>query len=73
MKAKMIDKLEIGYMSFYESYTVIMQLDTKINSRRKTLTRKLLLKRNEKRAYNGVLNLIIFVWIPALLKQIEKL
>ena len=57
----MTDKLEIGYMSFYASYAVIMELDTKINSRRETLTRKLLLKRNEKRAYNGVLNLIIFV------------
>ena len=57
----MTDKLEIGYMSFYASYTVIMELDTKINSRREILTRKLLLKRNEKRAYNGVLNLIIFV------------
>ena len=25
----MIDELEIGYMSFYASYTVIMELDTK--------------------------------------------
>ena len=25
----MIDKLEIAYMSFYASYTVIMELDTK--------------------------------------------
>ena len=29
MAAKMIDKLEIAYMSFCASYIVIMELDTK--------------------------------------------
>ena len=33
--AKMIDELEIAYMSFCISYTVIMELDTKIKSKRK--------------------------------------
>ena len=31
----MIDELEIAYMSFCISYTVIMELDTKIKSKRK--------------------------------------
>ena len=52
----MIDKLEIAYMSFYETYAVIMELDTKKKSRRKIWTRKWLLKRNERGAYNGILN-----------------
>ena len=56
MAAKMIDKLEIAYMSFYETYAVIMELDTKKKSRRKIWTRKWLLKRNEIGAYNGILN-----------------
>ena len=29
MAVKMIDKLEIAYMSFYASYTVVMELDMK--------------------------------------------
>ena len=29
MVAKMIDELQIAYMSFYASYAVIMELDTK--------------------------------------------
>ena len=29
MAAKKIDELEIAYMSFYASYAVIMELDTK--------------------------------------------
>ena len=33
--AKMIGELEITYMSFCISYTVIMELDTKIKSKRK--------------------------------------
>ena len=56
MAAKMIDKLEIAYMSFYETYAVIMELDTKKKSRRKIWTRKWLLKRKERGAYNGILN-----------------
>ena len=50
----MVDELEIAYMSF--SYAVIMVLDTKKKSRRKIWTRKWLLKRNERGAYNGILN-----------------
>ena len=56
MVAKMIDELEIVYMSFYASYTVIMELDTKKKSRRKIWTREWLLKRNERGAYNGISN-----------------
>ena len=40
MAAKMTDELEITYMSFCPSYTVIMELDTKKMSRRKIWTRK---------------------------------
>ena len=56
MAAKTIDKLEIAYMFFCASYTVIMELDTKKKSRRKIWTREWLLKRNERGAYNGILN-----------------
>ena len=56
MVAKMIDELEIAYMSFCASYPVIMELDTKKKSRRKIWTREWLLKRNERGAYNGILN-----------------
>ena len=56
MAAKMIDELEIAYMSFCASYTVIMELDTKKRSRRKIWTREWLLKRNKRGAYNGILN-----------------
>ena len=56
MAAKMIDELEIAYMSFCASYTVIMELDTKKKSRRKIWAREWLLKQNERGAYNGVLN-----------------
>ena len=56
MAAKMIDKLEIAYMSFCTSYTVIIELDTKKKSRRKIWTREWLLKRNERGAYNEILN-----------------
>ena len=52
----MIDELEIAYMSFCASYTVIMELDTKKKSKRKIWTRELLLKRNERGAYNEILN-----------------
>ena len=52
----MIGELEIAYMSFCASYTVIMELDTKKKSRRKIWTREWLLKRNERGAYNGILN-----------------
>ena len=52
----MIDELEIAYMSFCTSYTVIMELDTKKKSRRKIWTREWLLKRNERGAYNEILN-----------------
>ena len=56
MAAKMIDELEIAYMSFCASYTVIMELDTKKKSRRKIWTWEWLLKRNERGAYNEILN-----------------
>ena len=56
MAAKMIDELEIAYMSFCVSYTVIMELDTKKKLRRKIWTRKWLLKWNESGAYNEILN-----------------
>ena len=48
----MIDELEIAYISFYASYAVIMELDTKKKSRRKIWTREWLLKGNERGAYN---------------------
>ena len=54
MASKIIDELEIAYMSF--SYTVIMELDTKKKSRRKIWAREWLLKRNERGAYNEILN-----------------
>ena len=56
MAVKMVDELEIAYMSFCASYTVIMELDTKKKSRRKIWTREWLLKRNKRGAYNGILN-----------------
>ena len=56
MTAKMINELEIAYMSFCASYTVIMELDTKNKSRRKIWTQEWLLKRNERGAYYGILN-----------------
>ena len=52
----MIDKLEIAYMSFYASYAVIMELDTKKKLKRKIWTEKWFLKWNERGAYNGILN-----------------
>ena len=52
----MTDELEIAFMSFCISYAVIMVLDTKKKSRRKIWTREWLLKRNERGAYNGILN-----------------
>ena len=56
MAAKMIDELEKACMSFCASYAVIMVLDTKKKSKRKIWTREWLLKRNERGAYNGILN-----------------
>ena len=56
MAAKMTDRLELAYMSFCISYTVIMELDTKKKSRRKVWTREWLLKRNKRGAYNEILN-----------------
>ena len=56
MAAKMTDELEIAYMPFCASYTVIMELDTKKKLRRKIWTRKWLLKWNESGAYNEILN-----------------
>ena len=56
MVAKMIDELEIAYMTFCVSYTVMMELDTKKKLRRKIWAREWLLKQNERGAYNGVLN-----------------
>ena len=56
MAAKMIDELEIAYMSFCVSYTVIMELDTKKKLRRKIWTREWLLKWNKRGAYNEILD-----------------
>ena len=56
MAAKMIDELEKACMSFCASYAVIMVLDTKKKSKRKIWIREWLLKRNERGAYNGILN-----------------
>ena len=56
MAAKMIDELEIAYISFCTSYTDIIELDSKEKSRRKIWTREWLLKRNERGAYNGISN-----------------
>ena len=56
MVAKTTDKLEITYMFFCTSCTVIMELDTKKMTRRKIWTWEWLLKRNERGAYNGILN-----------------
>ena len=52
----MNDTLEISCMSFCASYIVIIELDTKKKSRREIWTRECLLKRNERGAYNGILN-----------------
>ena len=52
----MTGELEIAYMSFCASGTVIMELDTKKMSRRKIWTRGWLLTRNKRGAYNGILN-----------------
>ena len=53
----MTDELEIANMSFCASCIMhIMELDTKKKSRRKIWTREWLLKRNERGAYNGILN-----------------
>ena len=56
MAAKMTYELEIAYMCFCPSYTVIMELHTKKMSSKKTWTREWLVKRNERVAYNGILN-----------------
>ena len=56
MVAKMIDELEIADISFCASYALIMESDTKKKSNRKIWTREWLLKRNERGAYNGILN-----------------
>ena len=56
MAAKMNDTLEISCMSFCASYIVIIKLDTKKNSRREIWTQEWSLKRNERGAYNGILN-----------------
>ena len=56
MGAKMINKLEIVNMSFCVSCTVIMELDRKSKSRRKIWSWECMLKRNERGAYNGILN-----------------
>ena len=54
MAAKMIDELQIAYMTFCASYTDIIELDTKEKSRRKIWTWEWLLKRSERGAYNGI-------------------
>ena len=55
MGAKMIEELEIAYMSFCASYTVILELDTKKKLRRKIWTQEWLLKPSERGAYNEIL------------------
>ena len=52
----MIEELEIAYMSLCSSCTVSMELDAKKKSRRNIWAREWLLKRNERGAYNGILN-----------------
>ena len=54
MAAKMTDELEITYISLLE--ISLMELHTKKKSRRKIWTWEWLLKRNDRRAYNGILN-----------------
>ena len=56
MGEKMIEELEIAYMSFCASYTVILELDTKKKLRRKIWTGEWLLKPSERGAYNEILN-----------------
>ena len=56
MVAKMIDELEIAYMSFCASYAAIMEFDTKKKSRRKIWASEWLLEQNERGAYNRILN-----------------
>ena len=56
MVAKTADELEIAHLSFCASYAVIMELDGKKKSKRKIWTREWLMKRNERRTYNGILN-----------------
>ena len=56
MAAKMIDELEMAYMSFCASCTVIMELVTKKKSRRKIWTLEWLLKCNERGAYDEMLD-----------------
>ena len=50
MAAKMIDELKIAYMSFYASYTVIIELDSKKKSRRRIRAWGWLLKRKKRGA-----------------------
>ena len=56
MAAKMIDPLEIAYMSFCVSCTDIIELDAKEKLRRKIWAREWLLKRSERGVYNGISN-----------------
>ena len=56
----MIDELEIADISFCASYVVIMESDMMKKSNRKIWTREWLLKRNERGAYNGILNDLLF-------------
>ena len=59
MVAKMIDELEIADI-FLHVIRCIMESDTKKKSNRKIWTWEWLLKRNEKGAYNGILNDLLF-------------
>ena len=56
MAAKIIDQLEIAYMSFGVSYTDLTELDTKEKLRRKIWAREWLLKWSERGVYNGISN-----------------
>ena len=65
--AKMIEELEIACISFYTSYAVMMELDTKKKSKRKIWTREWLLKRNERGAYIGILKLVSTIFYQFLI------
>ena len=63
----MIEELEIACISFYASYAVMMELDTKKKSKRKIRTREWLLKRNERGAYIGILKLVSTIFYQFLI------
>ena len=73
MVAKMIDELEIAYMSFCASYTVIMELDTKKKSRRKIWAREWLLKHVNTRRVKMLTQMTALVGNDFSINTMEKL